>query len=191
MITHLELFQTGPHSRAREDVSCIFHHVHHALKLEHLGISDDFRDTYAILPHIHSLKSIRDESCMAGNIFSLLLTERIFPPVIAIRCIDEHFTNYIDRHPGISSLSINVRGVALRTRALKHLVRHSETLEYLSITGSTLCRDLRHVDTELSLLQYKRLQRIVLLSSGVIADIWLFSDAVSRNLLTSPALTFE
>ncbi|KAM6495312.1 hypothetical protein JOM56_009935, partial [Amanita muscaria] len=106
MLTHLELFQS---CCSHASLSRMFEQVpsNRPLALEHLGISDNFRDTDAILPHLGSLKSIHVRSCTSSTIFMLMLQERIFPPAVKTVLVDNQFIDYITSHPAITALSVH------------------------------------------------------------------------------------
>ncbi|KAM6495310.1 hypothetical protein JOM56_009933 [Amanita muscaria] len=162
MLTHLELFQS---SFSQASLSRMFEQVpsNRPLALEHFGISDNFRDTDAILPHLGSLKSIHVRSSTSSAIFMLMLQQRIFPPVVETVRADSQFMDYISSHPIITSLSVHslyddIAGATI----LKTMARHCETLDYFSTCASSFCHCLGRVQNELLLLQCTHLRQLVL-----------------------------
>ncbi|KAM6495309.1 hypothetical protein JOM56_009932 [Amanita muscaria] len=162
MLTHLELFQS---CCPKASLSRMFEQVpsNRPLALEHLGISDNFRDTDAILPHLGSLKSIYIRSCWSSTIFMLMHQERIFPPAVKTIHADNRFIDYISFHPAITALSVhNYYNDTAGTMILETMARHGETLEYFSTCASSLGRCLNKVRNELLLLQCTHLRQLVL-----------------------------
>jgi hypothetical protein len=162
MLTHLEVFQA---CCARGSFSRMFGFLppERPLALEHLGISDNFRDWEAILPHIRPLTSIYARSCWSSTIFTLLLRERIFPPIVKVIRVDDQFIDYISCHPRIVNLSVhNTYDDVAGRILLETMARHAETLEYFSTYASSLCRCLTQIQNEFSLLQCTNLRQLVL-----------------------------
>jgi hypothetical protein len=186
-LTHLELFQGG--IGLPEDIALIFNHVpiDRPLKLEHLGVSANVRDMSVILPHIRSLESIREKSDGKSNIFEYLLSQRIFPSAIAAQCVNRQFIEYINCHPGITSLSVDSPLLVSGSEVLGSLARHSRTLERFRICGASLCPNLTHLNHELSMLQCKNLRHLTLYYGK--HDTYIALHRVSTESYTGPPTT--
>jgi len=164
-LTHLELFQ---HAFSGVSFSTIFGHVPASspLKLEHLGICDigsSDSDIRAIIPHIRSLTSIDLGALRRSRLITLLHSECIFPPMIQIAGITQDAIDYLSDHPGLVGLSIRTNSLFYKEKILEIMARHSGSLTYFSTDILNIYRS-RNVKDELLLLQFTKLEQLVLSS---------------------------
>ncbi|KAK2464941.1 hypothetical protein APHAL10511_003017 [Amanita phalloides] len=161
-LTHLELLQGYG---GCGDLSKIFSYVpaERPLILEHLGISDNFSEPAAVVPHIQSLKSLDLTSYWSSRFLLVLLTRRIFPPVVKTARVDDNFLDFLSSHPRIVSLSIHSTYEEFVGKAiLEIMARHSSSLTCFSTSSLSFCRCLYKIQNEFSLLKCMRLEKLVL-----------------------------
>lgn len=142
-VTHLELFNNYDKHPVGGNLSKIFGYVpsNSPLKLEHLGLSDNFSDAAAIASHARSLRSIH---LCGSRILSVMYAECIFPPIIETSCVDGHTIGYLNHHPQIVGLSIYGSYYYLEgTAILEIMARHSESLKYFNTSSSGFFPSLR------------------------------------------------
>jgi hypothetical protein len=193
MLTHLELFEWNNAGLYQRVIASVCNHLQtdSPLNLQHLGISDEPQNAVALVPHIRSLKSVIQKrgSHPSTSIFSLLLSEQIFPPVITTECTDRKFVDYIMSHPGITHLSILEDVVALSCpcTTLNSLALHSQTLEYFCTFGKSFCAKLKCPSNELSLLRCTRLRQLVLHYDEVSSCYGSFRFEMVSTMLSIPS----
>ena len=168
-LSHFALLSTteGPH-----DLSTLLQHIppERPLNLEHVSVGNNCTNLRALLPHIRSLHSFkfyfRQRSATNSNGWCLTLSEaNVFPPTIDVELLDWELIKYLNRHPGVVSLTIQDtrRNIALCEALTKVLARHSENLRYLALSGWTLYTMLCAVRNETNLLRCSNLEEVVLI----------------------------
>ncbi len=158
-LTHLDLVHF---SRAESySLTDLFRHVpsDRPLKLEHLGISEVFHASFAIMPHIRSLTSCNFSD---SQFLEPLLAQEVFPPIMDLGSFDDLTAAYLTRHPGLTSLTLHNINPEDIENILRILIRHSKTLTYLKMSGSVLIQALQDEQNAPLLLQYYNLRRLVL-----------------------------
>ncbi len=130
------------------------------LKLEHFRLSHPSRNPAAPAPHISSLTSV---DLVDSGILQELLKQNIFPPTMTLWMMDQYTIKYLDRHPGIVSLtSYGGTNDSSCSTLLGILSRHSKTLTHLGFYHWTLYKGIRQTQNELALLQCKNLKQLAL-----------------------------
>ena len=84
------------------------------LRLDHVSLDRNCNNVEALLPHIRHLSSFEFHSCPSSYHYSFPVNvwcptfsrAKLFPPTIKVTYLDEEFLTYLQRHPGMVSLSV-------------------------------------------------------------------------------------
>ncbi|KAF8637266.1 hypothetical protein AX17_002946 [Amanita inopinata Kibby_2008] len=172
-LTHLILVQPGIGGQG-----CLFELMgdvpsYRPLALQHLGLSDNFSNPFAILPHLTCLTSLDVRSTRWGTDFwQLLDAAKIYPSEIKTDCIDGQLITYLKHHPNLVTLSADcpykkVIGYLL----LQALAQHPHTLQNFSSDSRSLCRCLQFVEDETLFMKFTGLRQLGLLLRSDIAFV--------------------
>ena len=161
-LTHLEIFQPNNYPPGGS-LSKIFGYLpsDSLLKLEHLGLSDNFSEALEIVPHARSLRSIYLYGHKRVGILTVMYAERIFPPIVETTRVDQHLINYLNHHPQIVGLSIHNFYLGRMPVILEIMAQHSESLKYFSAFSSCFFLSL-DAQTEPLLLRCTKLEQLTI-----------------------------
>ncbi|KAK2464623.1 hypothetical protein APHAL10511_003316 [Amanita phalloides] len=130
------------------------------LKLQHIGIRWLRSVPAAVAPHIRSLVSVYFG---ASGCLDLFLAEGVFPPVMGTYHINKRFIDYLNLHPGITSLKLDCELKEEYSEAIfTILARHSKTLTHFSAIMHNFTDQLANDQNELLFLQCTNLKELVL-----------------------------
>jgi hypothetical protein len=118
----------------------------------------------------------------------------MFPPTIKVAYLDQEFVTYLQRHPGLISLSVyndhsnNATYNAQQSDWLNTiLMKHSQTLQYLKVTSRTLLSLVsKNLQNELNFLPCIHLRELVVVMKRTMiyegCDRWCESAAFSYHV---------